>query len=287
MSAAQRLFAQPATATRAEFSGPLAELWQTVTATTSSSFKRSTAYLVNVIRAPLGPLVMFIVMYLSWDIAGYQTVNGINLPGFLLVGLVGSLTWSASVWSGGSALDSERWEGTIAALFLSPANRVAVIMGHGIGGLVYLLPSAVVVIIIGLITGASFNLTDPLAAFAGFVALICASLATGLLLAALFILSRRANVMANAIQHPVNLLGGFVLPRDELPGWLHAISDLLPVSHALDAFRAATLSGASLNDVAPQLAAACVACAACTLLGILGLRRIEHVAKRGGQLDLY
>jgi ABC-type multidrug transport system permease subunit len=118
-------------------------------------------------------------------------------------------------------------------------------------------------------------------------ALLAASVGTGLLLAAFFVLSRRANLMANVVQHPISLLAGFIVDRSELPGWLHVVSDCLPVAHALDAFRASTLTGASFSNVAESVALAFGLAVVYALIGAYGTRRVEHAAKRGGQLDLF
>jgi ABC-2 type transport system permease protein len=126
-----------------------------------------------------------------------------------------------------------------------------------------------------------------LAVVAGLLALVVASLAMGILLAAFFVLSRRANLMANFIQHPINLLAGFIIPRAELPGWLRPFSDVLPIAHAVDAFRASTLAGASLVDIGGTLIWSLSLSGAFVLIGTLGIRRIEHAAKRTGQLELF
>ena len=69
-------------------------------------------------------------------------------------------------------------------------------------------------------SGARFAISDPLAVLAAGVTMVVASLAVGFTLAGAFVLTRRANLLANVIQHPVYLLGGFVVPRDALPDWL-------------------------------------------------------------------
>jgi ABC-2 type transport system permease protein len=89
------------------------------------------------------------------------------------------------------------------------------------------------------------------------------------------------------IQHPVYLLGGFVVPRDALPGWLRPFSDALPFGHVVDALRAATLSGAALGDIAGELGWSLGISALCALAGALLMRRVEHAAKRSGQLELF
>lgn len=260
---------------------------QTVLSTARSSFLRSTAYLINIVRIPLTPLVLYAVAYLSYQAAGRQTVNSVDVAGFLLIGIFGQVMVMSAVWETGSTIEKERYEGTIAALFLSPANRLAVIAGHGLGGLVFLFPSLAVVALLGFAIDVDLNIGSPIAAAAAGFMLLMAALALGFLLAAFFVLTRRANLMANVIQHPLALLGGFIAPRDEFPGWLHALSQGVPLAHAVDAFRISTLSGGSLADIAPALLGCAVTSAACVLLGVLGIRRVEHAAKRSGQLDLY
>lgn len=267
--------------------GELAHWWKAVVATTATSFKRNNAYVINIIRTPLLPVGLFLPAYLAWQAAGVQTIDGVSVGGFLLAGMFGLVCWSSAVWWTGSAIENERYEGTIGALFLSPASRVAIVLGHGLGGLAFLIPSFAVVALLGALTGAQLNVASPAAVAAAALTLLAASLAMGFLLASFFILTRRANLMANVIQHPLFLLGGFMIPRDELPGWLHAISQAMPIAHATDAFRASMLTSASLGDISAGLLAALGTSAAFMLIGLLGLRRVEHAAKRAGQLDLF
>jgi ABC-2 type transport system permease protein len=274
-------------ATPAAFTGRPRHLFDTLAATTTMSFKRSMSYTINVIRIPLFPLVMFATSYLAYGAAGRDSINGVNSAGFLMIGMIGMLSYSSSVWSSGSAIEEERWEGTIGALFLSPASRLAIIAGHGVGGLLFLLPSAAVVCLAGFLAGARLAIDDAAAVAVSGLMLVVTSIATGFALSAFFVLSRRANLMANVIQHPVYLLGGFIVARDELPGWLYSLSQAVPVAHAVDAFRDCTLAGASLRDIAPAVAAALGTSAIYALLGALGMRKVEHAAKRSGQLDLY
>jgi ABC-2 type transport system permease protein len=263
------------------------EWWQVVRATSVTSFKRSTAYVINVIRIPIFPAGMFVTSYIAWNAAGVEAIEGVNVSGFLLAGMIGLICWSSSVWWAGSAIENERYEGTIAALFLTPASRVAVVFGHGLGGLLYMIPSFAVIGVLGALTGARLNVESLVAVVASGLALIVSSLAMGFLLASFFILTRRANLMANIIQHPLYLVGGFMVPRDQLPSWLHAFSQAMPVAHAVDAFRASMLASASLGDVRNALLATLLTASLFVLIGIVGIRKVEHVAKRSGQLDLF
>lgn len=271
----------------AVFSGPYQHLRAVVLTTARGFVRRSNAYWIDVIRWPLFPLVYFATMYLAYTASGRATVAGVDVAAFLLVGMFGFITWSNTIWSSGYAIEYERSEGTIAALFLSPASRVAVIAGYGLGGFVWMLPAFVSMLLLGLATGARFNIADPLAVVGAVLALLLGSLATGFALAGLFILSRRANLLANFLQRPGELLAGALFPRDLLPGPLHALSNCLPVSHALDALRASALGAATLRETLPPIGLTLAVAAVYALVGFLSLRKVEHAAKRTGDLDLY
>ena len=266
---------------------PLGHHWGVILATARGFVVRSNAYLIDVIRWPLFPLVFYAMMRLAYSASGREVVGGTDVAAFLLVGMFGFITWNGTIWSSGYAIDYERSEGTIGALFLSPASRVAVIAGYGLGGFVWMLPSFVVMAILGVATGARFNVADPLAVGGAIFALLAGSLATGFAFAGLFILSRRANLLANFLQRPGELLSGALFPRDSLPGPLHALSNCLPVSHAIDALRASLLGAATLRDTLPTIALTLAISALYALAGVLSLQKVEHAAKRAGDLDLY
>ena len=277
--------AQPTT--EIAFRGELARHWATVLATARCYVKRVNVYPIDVIRWPLFPLMLYATMRLTYAAAGRDTVAGANTSASLLVGMFGLITWTASIWSSGYTLEFERDEGTIAALFLSPASRVAVIAGYGLGGIVWLLPAVAVVTLLGVAIGARLDVSEPLAPLLAGLALLVASVATGFALAGLFILSRHANLFANFIQLPAHFLAGFVVPRDSLPSWLLPISNAVPAAHAVDALRAGALHGATLAETLPQLGLTLGLSALYAVVGAICLGRIEYAAKRSGQLDLY
>src|SRR3954452_22170602 len=144
------------------FAGPYRHLWSVVMTTARGFVARSNAYWIDVIRWPLFPLVYFATIYLAYTVSGRQTVDGVDVAAFLMVGMFAFITWSGTIWSSGYAVEYERSEGTIAALFLSPASRVAVIAGYGLGGFVWMLPGFVSMALLGLATRARVHVADPL-----------------------------------------------------------------------------------------------------------------------------
>jgi ABC-2 type transport system permease protein len=275
------------TATPIDFHGPLGHHWAVATATCRSYIKRTNSYLIDVIRWPLFPLIYYAIWRITYSAGGQEQVDDAGAAGFLLVGMIGLITWTATIWASGYAIEFERSGGTAAALFLSPASRVAVILGYGLGSFLWMAPALGAVLVLAVATGARFLVADPLAAAAALAATALASLAVGFAFASLFILSRRANLLANFLQAPVYLLAGFIVSREALPGWLRPLSDALPISHAVDALRASLLRGADLAEIAPALLWTLATAGGFALVGLFSLRRVEDAARRSGQLDLY
>ena len=174
--------------------------------------------------------------------------------GFLVIGMLGTGAWSSTVWGSGNAIQSEVYEGTIASVIAAPGRISAVITGHGLGSIVFGLPALRSASCVGIAFGADFDIDHPVAALVSLFAVYACCLCIGLAFGGLFVLTRQSNAMSNFLQTPMYLLAGFFVPRSALPEWLQKVSDLLPISHAIDALRSTTLTGGSFSDVGPALA---------------------------------
>ena len=257
------------------------------TATARRNLLRFASRPIMLLRAPLTPLPFLLSYVVAYQVAGQTEVNGGNAVGFLFIGLLGINAWSATLWGAGYAFQTERHDGTIEALMLSPGSRAAVILGNGLAPFVFwTTPSASLALIASLLLGARFSIHDPITMLIALLAIYVSSLCAGFACAGLFILSRQANALANFFQTPIFLLAGFIVPRSALPDWLAAVSNLLPIAHAVDALRAAALTGASFVDIWRMLLACVVTCGVFVLIGLWGLERVEHAARRLGTLDL-
>ncbi len=129
------------------FRGNVGHAWSTFTGTASSYLKRAYASWIDVLTWSLWPLTMYVVWRITHVGSGQTQVAGMDVIGFLLIGMIGLITWTATIWAGGYAIEHERAGGTLAAVLLTPASRVAVLAGYGIGGIVWLLPACAVVLI--------------------------------------------------------------------------------------------------------------------------------------------
>ena len=241
---------------------------------------------IMLIRGPLSPVVMLVSFSLVYAVSGQDRVGGQDALGFLVIGMLGTLAWSSTVWGAGNALQAETYQGTIRAVMAAPQPLWTLIVGHGLGAMLYEVPALLVSIGTGLALGADTAIASVAAALISLLALYAACLCVGVGFGGLFLLTRQSNAMSNFLQGPVYLLAGFFVPRSVLPGWLQPLSDAFPVSHAVDALRRTVLAGGSLRDVAGSLAATAATSAAFLLAGVLGLRRLDTVVRRHATMDL-
>jgi ABC-2 type transport system permease protein len=147
----------------------------------------------------------------------------------------------------------ERTSGTLERLLSMPMGKLDLIVGYAVAfGLLALVQAVVAVALTVGVLGLEVN--GPVAALTG-VAVLDAILGTtlGLFLSAFAQTEFQAVQFMPAVVIPQILLCGLFVPRDALPGMLSGISDVLPLSYAVDAMQrlqqSTSISGALLTDV--------------------------------------
>ena len=255
-------------------------------ATARSYVVRRSAYLVDIVRSPMYPAFYFLTLILTYRVAGRTVVDGFAVQGYLLVGTVGVVLWQSNLWASGYAIEQERFEGTINSLFLTPASRAAVVSGYALGSFFFtILPNTAIIGALALLLHLHSNIQNPLAVIASVVGLGVATYALGFALAGVFVLSRRANLLANFLQSPIYLLSGMLVPISALPYSMRLLAAVFPLSAGMNALRQSLLAGAGMGDVAGDLARLIALSAVLLLFGLFMLGRVEHVAKSGAELD--
>lgn len=242
---------------------------------------------IQLLRGPTGAVLGFLAIMLVYRISGQTAVAKDDVLGFLLTGEIAVYAWGATVWACGFGLQMEAHRGTLGPVFVSPASRMAVVTGYGIGNFAFSLPSVICLLIVGFGFGARLEIGSPLLAVVSLGAIYVSALCIGIACGGLFILSRQANSLANFLQTPIYILAGFYFPRSVLPDWIEPIATILPIAHAVDALRAAVLDGAGWSDTAPELLATLTGCVVFLLIGIWSMRRVEHAVRGSGDLNLF
>jgi ABC-2 type transport system permease protein len=183
------------------------------------------------------------------------------------------------------AVNEERLIGTLQFLVVSPANRLALltgrVAGHFMEGVLWILIAFGCAVI-------AFGLDIPESTWGVLLlAIVVASLAAvglGLLLGGLTYLSLDASISLNGVVFVLLLVSGANIPVEELPGWLAAIGQFLPVTHSIEAARR-IFAGKPFGDTAPLLATDLVIGTAYAAAGLVLFGWLESQARRRGTLE--
>jgi ABC-2 type transport system permease protein len=191
--------------------------------------------------------------------------------------------WSATSTSAGSAMQRERWHGTLELLVAAPAHFALVLLPVTIAMSTIGLYSMTATLLWGRIAfGVEVPLEHPVAFGAALVATVASVGALGFLLAVSFVRYRTAWALGNMLEYPVWLVGGFLVPLALLPGWVRPISWALAPTWGVDAVREAALGGNPLTEIALCLALG----GAYVTIGALVLESVLRAARKDGSLAL-
>ncbi len=166
----------------------------------------------------------------------------------------------------------ERRSGTLERLLTTPIGKFDFILGYALAfGLAAIIQAVITVLFAVYVCGLSIG--GPLWQL-GIVAVVNALLGTALgLLASAFARTEfQAVQFMPVVVIPQIIVGGIFMPRDQMPDVLYAVSNWLPLSHAIDAVNA--VAGGSENwDVYGPLLITFAFVLGCVLLASLTLRR--------------
>jgi ABC-2 type transport system permease protein len=202
--------------------------------------------------------------------------------------VVGNAVQSASIaalFGMGFAIDGERWTQTLSAVLATPANRAALFLGRAVPVLV----NAAVTAATGFIGGAlllgfrvPWSSVPALALLLLLASFACTGL--GMLTASVGLRMRDVAIVANLTIGVLLIFCGVNVPLDDLPGWMHAIGEALPMTHAIAASRQVA-EGASLASVGPEMLAEIALGSVYLAAGFFCLRWFEREGRRHGTLD--
>jgi ABC-2 type transport system permease protein len=145
----------------------------------------------------------------------------------------------------GFGLLHEMHAGVVERMRVTPASRLALLLGRVLRDVVVLFVQGLILILTALLFGLDAPL-DGLIVGLIVVALLGAAFSSASYAAALILKSEDALApLANGLAVPLLLLSGILLPMSLAPGWLETISDINPLKHVVDGVRALFLDGST------------------------------------------
>jgi ABC-2 type transport system permease protein len=185
------------------------------------------------------------------------------------------------------AVAGERRSQTLSTLLASPANRLALFLGRALPAIATgFAVAAIAFAICALVLGVSFSGSELRLLVVAGLASSFACTAFGLCLGALGFRGRNVSLFADVVTGSMLLVSGANVPLDRLPGWIQAISKVIPLTHGIEAARRLA-DGAALGEVSGLLGTEVGIGAVYFVIGLTLLRFFELEGRRSASLEAF
>lgn len=241
----------------------------------------------------LWPALSFISAYFGYKPFRMDKVAGIlsylnedNLLLFMLIGYI-SMMFFRSLVQSAWRFSMERIYGTLELIYLSPANRLAFVLGNAVSSL---FESVWLFAVFGagiLVSRVNYFNIDLVSAAVGFVLMIVLSLIWGIFLNSLFLFSRDTNFLFTVLEEPMEVFGGIKIPSAVFPLWAKIVSMIFPLTYSAEVLRRALLNGESLRSMCDLVFISIGMGILMLSLTIVFLKAGETHAKRTGSMSLF
>jgi ABC-2 type transport system permease protein len=191
--------------------------------------------------------------------------------------------WSTTATSAGGAIQQQRNWKVLELLVAAPSPLILVLAPitvaiAGIG--VY---SIVTTLLWGrLLFGVPFHVLHPVLFVVAIPAAVLSIGLLGLVLASALVLYREASAFSQALEYPIWLITGMLIPLSLLPGWIHPVAWVLAPTWGMRAVRRAALGGA----VGVPLLMCALLTVAYAVLAVVLLHHFERLARERATLSL-
>ncbi len=218
-------------------------------------FRLATSYrldfLLSIGRALFPLLILYLPAELMGDVASTREYGGF-LP-FSVIGVGTMNFFMASYASFANALRNEQSMGTLEAVLMAPVSLSALVLASSSWGFLWSSASA-----LAFIGGGALLYDIPLPGSFGLaLALIAVTTAVfvsiGVFSASFTMVFKRGDPIGPLISATFFLLGGVIYPPQILPKWLFTLSELLPITHSVEALREVLLKGEPFAKVSHHL----------------------------------
>ena len=191
--------------------------------------------------------------------------------------------WSSVSTSAGSAMQRERWWGTLELLVAAPRHFALVLLPATLGLATVGIYNMAATLLWGrFLFGVHLSIAHPLLFALAILGTVLAFGGLGFLFAVSFVRFRAAWVLGNFFEYPVWLICGFLVPLTLLPRWVPPISWVFAPTWGMNAIRESALGGSPLPDLAACLGLGL----GYVVLGVLVTDRVLRAARLRGSLSL-
>jgi ABC-2 type transport system permease protein len=236
---------------------------------------------------PLALLYFLGRLFDQVDLAALSQYGGSYVT-FVLVGIIVTTLAGTSLRSFSSSLRTAQQMGTLEVLLLTRASLPTILLGWAMYPMVRAIVAVAVFLAAGfLFLGLRLDNANLVGALLVLVLTVIVMGGLGLAAASFTLVFKQGDPFTFIVVVASGMLSGALYPVSVMPGWLQAVAQLLPHTHAISAMRAAALQGYSLGDMAPQLGILVIYAVLAVPLGLWIFNRAMRRAKVDGSLAQY
>jgi ABC-2 type transport system permease protein len=235
-------------------------------------------YIPTMLGSPLFQILFF--AYLG-------RFSGVQDDTFFVVGNAVQVCSMASIYGSTMAIANERQFGTLSSLLATPVNRLALFLGRALPFIL----NGLFISAFGFAVGLAFLDVDIAAAGIPALTLIvvvtvvsCTGL--GMLLGSIGLRARDVFFSANLAYFLMLLFCGVNVPLEELPGWMQAVGESVPLTHGVIAAREIA-NGASFGQVSDLIANEALIGALYLGIAFFLFRYFENEGRRRATLETH
>jgi ABC-2 type transport system permease protein len=183
------------------------------------------------------------------------TVGGnLNYFNFIAPGLLMMIVMMGAMTGIPRAISHEKEIGTFDGILAAPVNDLSIIMGKTVAQTVRGFIQGIIVLIIAiLIFGVVIQPASLPLAFVMLFLGIFSFIGLGILLTSLANNEETAMILMTVLQFPMMFLTGVFFPIQQMPWFMQWLSQLLPLTYAVQAMRKVMILNASIMDVLPEV----------------------------------
>jgi ABC-2 type transport system permease protein len=176
--------------------------------------------------------------------------------------------------------------GTLEVVLSTPTRLTTLVLSSAVWSMTYTFLQTAVFLAIAALFGLDLKHVDVLTGIVFLVLTVLSVAPMGVLAAALSMVIKKTGPVEFLSTATASLFGGLYLPLRFLPEWLQIVGWLLPITHALNGFRAAA-SGEPLSAVAGDALWLLIASALLMPLSLWLFARSVDKARVDGTLSMY
>lgn len=193
---------------------------------------------------------------------------------------------TAALNSFAEAIRDGQLTGTLEVVLATPTSLPVLILSSGVWSFALTAIQTGVFLGVSTLFGLDLSHVNVLTAAVFLILTVLAVSPLGVLAAALSMVIKKTGPVEWISNSSASLFGGLYVPLVLLPGWLQVLGWLLPITHALNGFRAAA-AGISLDRVAPDALWLLIATVILTPLSLWLFTRAVNKARIDGTLAMY